>query len=164
MPGNLTVIPSGHDGMTFRAITLTANYTLPSQDFSWDYENLPLASTPAQTPTQAPLTFIPNINAYCFYGPDLSFPPIEIAMASQAFLMDGRTLDSTWYRSMVSASRGCWVPANSGSPSSDPSRLRVLAEIPTFTSTLVPSDTPTEVVNCSSFTNAKSCEAQPVCA
>jgi len=153
LPGSWTVIPSGHEGMTFRPITLTANHTLPGQDFGWDFDNLPPASTP--TPTPAPLTFTPNINAYCRFGPDQSFPSIEIAMAGQAFLVDGRNLDSTWYRIMISASKGCWVPVNSGSPSGDPSGVRVLADVPT--------PTPTQLVNCSLFSDEKGCEVQPVC-
>jgi hypothetical protein len=119
--------------------------------------------TPTPTPTPAPLTFTPNINAYCRFGPDRSFPSVDIALNGQPYLMDGRNLDSTWYRIMLSTNLGCWVLADSGEPSSDPSRLRVLLEVPTFTPTLVPSDIPTEVVNCSSFTSAVTCKAQPVC-
>lgn len=122
---------------------------------------------PSITPTPVPLTFTPNINAYCRYGSGLSFPSIEIAMQGQPYLMDGRNLDNTWYRIMVTATRGCWVPASAGSPSSDPYRLRVLAEVPTFTPTDVPTDIPTdiptEVVNCSSFTSANTCGVQPAC-
>jgi hypothetical protein len=160
LPGHWTVIPSGHEGMTFRAITLTSNHTLPSQDFGWDFDNLPMAYTPTPLP---PLTFTPNINAYCRFGADPSFPSTDIAMKGTAYLLDGRNLDSSWFRIMISAQRGCWVPAGAGSPSGDLTNLRFLAEIPTFTPTMVPSMTPTWVVDCSLYTDEKSCELEPAC-
>ena len=173
MPGSWTVIPSGHEGMTFRAISLVANHTLPGQDFGWDYDDLPLTPTPTptstltptstSTPTPAELTFTPNINAYCRYGADKSFFSDEIAMKGTPYLMDGRNLANTWYRIMINPTKGCWVPASSGTPSGDPLRLRVLFELPTYTPTLVPSNTPIVVVNCARFTDEKSCEAQPAC-
>ncbi len=54
---------------------------------------------------------------------------------SQSYLMDGRNLANDWFRIMITASKGCWVLASSGTPSKDPSGLRVLAELPTFTPT-----------------------------
>ena len=122
----------------------------------------PTPLAPTFTPTPTALTFIPNINAYCRSGPGPSFTSDEIAMKGQPFLMDGRNLDNTWYRIMITASRGCWVPASSGSPSSDPSRLRVLAEVPTFTPTSPPVDiiTPTPPLEdyCSQFTSFGICQ------
>jgi hypothetical protein len=165
MPGSWTVIPSGHEGMTFRAITLTANHTLPGQDFGWDYDNLPQVPTATTiptstfTPTPAPLTFTPNINAYCRFGPNRLFNYKDLAMKGQAYLLDGRNSDGTWYRIMLTPYEGCWVPFDVGTPSADISGLRELFDIPT----LVPTFTPTEVVNCSSYKDEKSCEAQPVC-
>jgi hypothetical protein len=107
----------------------------------------------------------------CRLGPNLSFPSSATAMTGQPYLMDGRNLDNTWYRIMVAAAKGCWVPASSGTPSRDPSGLRVLAEIPTYTPTDVPtdiptdipSDTPTEMIDCSAFTSADTCGVQPAC-
>jgi hypothetical protein len=168
LPGSWTVIPSGHEGMTFRAITLLANHTLPGQDFAWDYDNLPLPATPTPVP---PLTFTPNFNAYCYFGPDKSFPSIDLAMKGQAYLMDGRNQEGTWYRLMITPNRGCWVPFDVGLPSAEVGKLRVLATVPTFTPTLVPSFTPTLVpsftptlvVNCSAYTDEKSCELNAAC-
>jgi hypothetical protein len=106
--------------------------------------------TSSPTPTNAPLTFTPNINAYCRPGPDQAFNPLEdLAMKGQSYPMDGRNWDGTWYRIMLKPNEGCWVLASVGTPSSDTSHLRVLAEIPT----------PTQGVDCSSFTDQTSCEA-----
>ncbi len=115
--------------------------------------------TPTLTSTPSRIFFTPNINAWCRVGPDLSFPFTDIAMTNQPYLMDGRNLDNTWYRIMVTASRGCWVPGSAGSSSGDTSLLRVLAEVPTFT----PTDIPTQEINCSAFTDQSSCEALLVC-
>ncbi len=104
---------------------------------------------PTSTPTPASFVFTPNINAYCRFGPDPVFGYLEIAMAGQPYLMDGRNLDSSWYRIMISPSVGCWVRANSGTPSGDISGLRVLADVPT--------PTPTPVPFCSNYTDAVSC-------
>ncbi len=110
---------------------------------------------PTSTPTPVSFVFTPNINAYCRPGPDPVFGYIEIAMAGQPYLMDGRNLDSSWFRIMISPSMGCWVRANAGTPSGDTSGLRVLADVPT--------PTPTPVPFCSNFTDEKSCNAQPAC-
>jgi hypothetical protein len=116
----------------------------------------PTAVDPTFTPTPVAFVFIPNINAYCRTGPDPSFPSIDIAMKDQTYQMDGRNQANNWFRIMITANRGCWVPDTSGNPSGDTSRLRVLADIPT----LVPSFTPTTVVNCSLFTDSGTCSAQ----
>ena len=76
-------------------------------------------------------------------------------MSGQAYLMDGRNLENTWFRIMLTASRGCWVEASTGSASGDTMKLRVLISPPT--------PTPTKVVACSNFTDQKTCEAQPIC-
>lgn len=112
--------------------------------------------TPSITPTPAPLTFTPSINAYCRYGPSGNFSSDEVAMKDQVYLMDGRNLDGSWYRIMITDIKGCWVPASAGMPSGDPSRLRVLAEVPTYTPTLIPA--------CSDYKDATSCNADPTCA
>jgi hypothetical protein len=76
-------------------------------------------------------------------------------MKGQAYLMDGRNADGSWYRIMLTPNQGCWVPAGAGIPSCDPSRLRVLAEVPTYTPTLIPA--------CSSFIDRAACNAQSTC-
>jgi hypothetical protein len=116
----------------------------------------PTPVEPTFTPTPVGFFFTPNINAYCRFGPNISFPWLDVAMKGQAYLMDGRNLANDWFRIMISASRGCWVLASSGTPSKDPSGLRVLAEVPTFT--------PTPVAFCSQFTTDATCRKQyPVC-
>jgi CSLREA domain-containing protein len=155
--------------MTQFAETLTAQPTLtpsitptPAQlTFTPSITPTPaqLTFTPSITPTPAPLTFTPNINAYCRFGPNRLFDYKYLAMKGQSYLMDGRNSDGTWYRIMLTPYEGCWVPFDVGTPSADISGLRELFDIPT----LVPTDTPTPVVNCSSYTDEKSCEAQPVC-
>ena len=108
------------------------------------------------TPTRVPgFTFTPNINAYCRSGPDTSFPSLEFAMAGQPYPMDGRNLDNTWYRIMFSATKGCWVSASAGTPSAGTSSLRVLADVPTPTLTML--------LSCSSITDETCCNAQPAC-
>jgi len=114
----------------------------------------PVGPTPVG-PTPAGFVFIPNINSYCRFGPDPSFPWLEIAMNGQPYLLDGRNLNNDWFRIMITPSRGCWVPAGAGTPSGDTFNLRVLADVPTVT--------PTPVSFCSSFTDTKSCDAQPAC-
>jgi hypothetical protein len=113
------------------------------------------ASTSTSTPTPPPLTFTPKFNAYCRFGPDLVFDSIELAMKGIPYLMDGRNLENTWYRIMVTPAKGCWVPRSAGTSSGDTSTLRVLADVPT--------PVPTPVVNCSIYTTALTCSAQPVC-
>ena len=108
--------------------------------------------TQTSTPTCGPLTFTPNINAYCRQGPGEVFPALEnLAMKGQAYMMDGRNSDGSWYRIMLTSVEGCWVPTGVGTPSCDPGKLRVLLDIPTPTNA------------CSSFTNQKTCELQSNC-
>lgn len=109
------------------------------------------------TDTRGPLTFTPGINPYCREGPGEIFAPLrDPAMKGIAYLMDGRNADGTWYRIMLTPAKGCWVPAGVGTPSGDPMRLRVLAEVPT--PTMIPT-----IVVCSSFTDQTSCMAQSSC-
>ena len=147
-----------------RQIYLAAGQILTGQDFG-RYQFIgstptpvgpsPTPVLPTFTPTHVPLSFTPNINAYCRFGPDISFSSIDIAMTGQAYLMDGRNLEGTWYRIMISASAGCWVPAGTGMPSGDTSGLRVLLDVPT--------PTPTLVFSCASYGDEKSCELNPAC-
>ncbi len=108
--------------------------------------------TQTPTPTCGPLTFTPSINAYCREGPKEIFAALEEpAMKGQAYLMDGRNADGSWYRIMLTPNQGCWVPAGVGTPSCDPGKLRVLLDIPT------------PVTACSSFTDRAACNAQSTC-
>jgi hypothetical protein len=107
--------------------------------------------TPTPTPTCGPLTFTPDINAYCRQGPGVNFPALEeLAMKGQPFPMDGRNADGSWYRIMLTPAIGCWVPAGVGTPSCDPGVLRVLID-------------PTPVITCASFTDQATCNAQSAC-
>ncbi len=167
--GHWTLNMSGHEGKTYRAVLLGAGGNLTGQDFAW-YQNLPVPSPtpvgPTPTPTPVPaLNFIPNINANCRSGPDpVIYPVVDVAMSGQPYLLDGRIADSSWFRIMMSATRGCWVPASSGSPTGDISNLRVLIIPPTPTPTSVPTLPPTRVpVFCIRYTDQKTCESQPGC-
>jgi hypothetical protein len=117
---------------------------------------LVISPTPTFTPTLVLLSFTPNINTYCREGPDYSFIANEVAMKGQAYLMDGRNLDTTWYRIMLSQYKGCWVPSSTGTPSGDISALRVLLDVPTYT--------PTPIIDCTTYLDEVSCNAQPLCA
>jgi hypothetical protein len=118
----------------------------------------PTAVVPTDTPTPAAFYFTPNINANCRLGPGQFYPLFDVAMKGQMYLMDGRNAENDWYRIMFTPSSGCWVPGTAGMINGDPLKLRVLL-IPT----LIPSDTPTQVVDCSSFTDIRACQAHPAC-
>jgi hypothetical protein len=100
-------------------------------------------ATPTPTPTLSAFTFIPNINPYCRSGPDPVFDVIDVALKGHSYLMDGRNLENTWFRIMLTPNRGCWVPSTSGTPSRDTSSLRVLIEPPTPTPSPTPTPKPT---------------------
>jgi hypothetical protein len=126
----------------------------------------PTPPAPTSTPTQPTLFFTPNLNPYCRSGPGTLYESIDVALKGQPYLLDGRNAEGTWYRIMLTASKGCWVPVDSGVPSADTSGLRVLVTpplLPSITPTIAPTFTPTWVVVCSSFTDEKSCNAQPAC-
>jgi hypothetical protein len=111
------------------------------------------------TLTPSPNYFIPNTNANCRSGPDLSFPVVQVTLKGQSYFLDGQNLAHTWFRIMWNSSLGCWLPATAGAPNVDTSGLRILADVPT----LVPTFTPTAVVSCGSFTDQPACSAQPAC-
>jgi hypothetical protein len=69
---------------------------------------------------------------------------VDVVVKDKPYLLDGRNLDSTWFRIMISANRGCWVAASAGSPSGDVSGLRVL-NAPTNTPTPLPKPTDTPI-------------------
>ncbi len=147
--------------LTQFAKTLTAQPSLtPSNTPTPAQLTLTPSITPTETqtpiPTCGPLTFTPSINAYCRQGPKEIFAAMEEpAMKGEVYLMDGRNADGSWYRIMLTPNQGCWVPAGAGIPSCDLSRLRVLAEVPTYTPTLIPV--------CSDYKDAAGCNADPAC-
>jgi hypothetical protein len=109
-------------------------------------------STPIPTPTCGPLTFTPNINAYCRQGPGEVFPALEdLAMKGQPYLMDGRNSAGDWYRIMLTPNEGCWVPVSAGTPSCDPGDLRILLDVPT------------PINACALITDQATCNAKSTC-
>jgi hypothetical protein len=149
LPGSWTVIPSGHEGMTFRAITLEQATTLAGQDFGWDYDNLP----PVQM-EQSPVYTL-TVNANCRKGPDVLYEMVTTAEAGQAFPIAGRNAEDNWYLVQLSPNLRCWMANSVGVASGDLSALEVLAGPP------LPIITP--IVNCSAHKDIASCEADSAC-
>jgi hypothetical protein len=139
-PGSWTVFPSGHEGMTFRAITLTANHTLPGQDFGWDYDTLPFAFTLAN-------------NAYCRNGPDMKYGVIDSALAGSSFPILGRSDDSVWFYVKWSATSNCWLAAGEGNAGGKLENLRVFYGPPL----------PPAGAVCSGHSDQSSCKTDPAC-
>ena len=149
--GHWTLVPSGHEGKTYRSVTLAAGQSLTGQDFGW-YE----FKGPTPTPTPVPgFFFMPSINVNCHIGPGLFFDTLDVAMKGMSYPIDGRNAENTWFRIMLNPNKGCWVLESTGLASGDLSRLRVLLSPPT--------PTPTAVVDCRTYKDQKSCEAQPMC-
>jgi hypothetical protein len=122
-----------------------------------------LTKTPTGTftPTPSAFFFVPSFNANCRSGPNSIFTIFDVALKGKSYPLDGRNLDGSWYRIMLTADQGCWVPSTAGTTSGDPKGVRVLIEPPTPTLTAVP---PTAtLVACSSFKDEKSCVANPRC-
>ncbi len=152
--GHWTVIPSGHEGNTYRSIIVTAGQLLNGQDFAWyQFTGGP---TPTPTPAQG-LSFTPDKNVNCRTGPDRVFGVLDVAMKGQPYPVDGRTLDGSWLRIMLTKTRGCWVLTDTGKASADLSGVRVLISPPT------PTPTPVPPVDCSTYKDQNSCLAQPAC-
>jgi hypothetical protein len=164
--GHWSLIPSGHEGNTYRSVTLGPGVVLSGQDFAWyDYSGstpTPVASlsptpTPVVSPTPTPsgFFFVPSFNANCHKGPGTIFDILGVAMKGTNYPIDGRNAENTWLRIMLNANMGCWVLGTSGTPTGDLSGLRVLISPPT--------PTPTAVVDCSAYKDQKTCETYPVC-
>ena len=149
--GHWTIIPSGHEGNTYRAITIAAGQVLTGQGFAW-YQFTGAAPPPTTVPG---FDFVPSLNANCHTGPGLIFDTLDLALKGQSYPVDGRDLDGTWLRLMLTPTRGCWVRADTGTLTGDIAGVRVLISPPT--------PTPTAVVACASYKDEKSCEAQLVC-
>lgn len=145
MPGSWTYIPSGHEGMTFRAITLTANHTLAGEDFGWDYDNLP--AEPEFTLTE---------NAYCRFGPDTNYEAVTSFPAGRSFPITGWSQDGLWYFIQYKETSHCWLPGSSGTASGDPARFSVFYGPP------LPEVTEA-TISCSDYSDSASCLANPSC-
>jgi len=146
LSGQWTMVPSGHMGMTFRAISLLAGVGLPDQDFGWDFANLPLAFTPP--------TFRVLMNAHCRYGPSQAYGIVTSFGVGDTFPIGGISQDGNW---VYYAQYGCYVAKSTGEI------LGTQADIPVVTPPpLPPTDTPQ--FSCSNFTDPQSCSSQyPYC-
>ena len=165
--GHWTLVPGGHEGNTYRSVMVTSGEVLSGQDFAWYNYSGPTptpfgGSSPTPTPvssfTPTPVPgyfFMPSINVNCHIGPGLFFDTLDVAMKGMSYPIDGRNAENTWFRIMLNPNRGCWVLESTGLASGDLSRLRVLLSPPT--------PTPTAVVDCTTYKDQKSCEAQPMC-
>jgi hypothetical protein len=124
-----------------------------------------LTTTPTGTftPTPSAIIFIPGFNANCRSGPNPIFTILDVALKGKSYALDGRNLDGSWYRIMLTPDQGCWVPSTAGTPSADPKGIRVLIEPATPTFTAVPPTATATRLACASFKNEKSCQAQPGC-
>lgn len=154
MPGSWTLMPSGHEGWSYRSITLAADEHLTDIDFGWDYDNLPLA-----VPPYLKL----HVDAFCRRGPDKAFDPITALKKELAVLIEGKNLQGTWFYVRLPGGRGlaeadlthlpspasndvfCWIAASAGSAIGDLSQIPVRSSPPTPTPTLVPTLVPTPV-------------------
>jgi hypothetical protein len=155
LPGRWTVIPSGHEGMTFRAITMTANTTLSGQDFGWDYDNLPAEPTAEPTATFVSPQFTLTINANCRAGPDKRYDVVTSALAGQTFPIVGKNGDGSWFFVQLMESVRCWFAGSVGTAKGDLSALKIFYGPP------LPTDTP--VLECSQHKDKNSCNADPAC-
>ncbi len=116
--------------------------------------------SPVVTMPTAPLTYIPHLNAFCRSGPDTIFHSISLAMKGQAYPIDGRNEDDTWFFLRLSANVECWVPASVGQASGGTSGVPVMLPIPTPTFTAPPAQQP---VDCGQYKSAAACQAVPAC-
>ncbi|MBN2387425.1 MAG: hypothetical protein JXB85_10420 [Anaerolineales bacterium] len=88
LPGRWTVVPSGHMGMTFRALTLPGGGSLADQDFAWDYS---LAFYSGRIPF-----FQAEVPTNCRIGPTEGYGVQEFLEPGQAFPIIGRNPEGTW--------------------------------------------------------------------
>jgi hypothetical protein len=159
--GQWTVIPSGHEGMTFRPITLVANHTLSGQNFGWDFDDaLPTITptftliptftlTPALFQVEPPFLTL-DINANCRQGPGPQYESVAVGMKGEAYHIEAISADNNWLKVRYSASLRCWMGKGTGKVTGDLLKVPVL---------LIPTDTPTEVPYCSQFTTQRLCIA-----
>jgi hypothetical protein len=148
MPGSWTKEPSGHEGMTFKAITIEGGKTLPGQDFGWDYDNLPIASSIPESPT---LTLVMNAN--CRLGPSLAHDVFDVGLAGDVFPILGRDEDNNWLLVQFTELINCWFGRATGSTSGDIGRLLIYTGPPL----------PTATSACAAYTDYKSCVNDTAC-
>jgi hypothetical protein len=153
--GHWTLVPSGHEGNSYRSILLGAGQDLTAQDFAFYLVEDVITPTPVDTftPTPAGMFFVPDENANCRFGPDLVFEVDDFAMLGEQYPIDGRNAANTWFRIMLSPNHGCWVAQSMGHTLGDLSDLRVL----------ISPATPTPVPVCSLYTSRSVCSADPAC-
>jgi hypothetical protein len=144
MPGSWTVIPSGHENMTFRAITIQPAKTLYGQDFGWDYDNLPSADLISQSPI---LTL--EFNANCRKGPSLEHEVSTFGLAGQAFTILGRNEENNWFLVRFNEILECWFSRDAGAASGDLGRLEIFTGPP--------------LLSCSDHKDQSSCVADSKC-
>ena len=106
LPGQWTVIPSGHEGMSFRPITLVANQTLPGQDFGWDYDDTILS-------VQPPFLTL-DVNAYCRKGPGPQFESNAVGVAGQSYHIEAISEDDNFVRVRFDDALRCWMGRATG--------------------------------------------------
>ncbi len=169
MPGQWTVIPSGHEGMSFRAITLTANHTLPGQDFGWDYDEavptleptitleptftstftLEPTFTPTLLPAEPPFLTL-DVNAYCRKGPGPQFEAVTNGLAGKSYHIEAVSADDNWVRVRFDDTLRCWMGKGTGA---------IFGSLEQVPRVFVPTDTPTAVRYCAQFTTQRQCIA-----
>jgi hypothetical protein len=155
LPGSWTVVPGGHEGMSFRAISVVADHTLFGQNFGWDFTEQP---TPTPEPTLgfvAP-NFTLTMDANCRQGPDKRYPSMTAEPAGKSFPIAGRSEDGGWYFVQLSESARCWFAKAVGTAGGDLSGLKIFYGPP------LPTDTPTRLA-CSEHKDLSSCGADPAC-
>ena len=149
MPGSWTKEPSGHEGMTFKAITVEPAKTLPGQDFGWDYDNLPEAATP--TPSTPTLTLVQNAN--CRLGPSFAYDVVDNGFVGEAFRILGRDVDNNWLLVRFTDRIDCWMGRATGISNVETWNLPIREGPP------LPTITPV----CSIYLDEKSCELNLAC-
>ncbi len=146
MPGSWTKEPSGHEGMTFKAITVEAAKTLPGQDFGWDYDLLPISAPSAPTLTL-------EMNANCRLGPSLVYDIYDVGLAGDAFPILGRDLANNWLLVRFRGLIECWMGRATGVSNVETWNLPIREGPPLPTATPV----------CSIYLDEKSCELNTSC-
>jgi hypothetical protein len=132
------MMPSGHEGMTYRAITLITAENLVDQDFGWDFDNLPAVFPQLKL----------SVNANCHNGPGLEFASVAVGAAGQSYPIEAISPDYLWYYVNVDGNLRCWMGKGAGSTSGDLSQLSI---------------GPVPQAVCTSITDQKSCAANSAC-
>jgi hypothetical protein len=80
-----------------------------------------------------------------------------VATKGQAYRIEGRNPDGTWYLIRLSEKVTCWISASTGNPSGDTSGVRVIKPVPTPIWTLSLENA------CGQFTTPQTCAQHPEC-